>query len=78
MKKAGKIEPTDKTLAAARSFAKGHDEVQFERVYGEELAYYVHDKDDDDCCVGYPLYVLVDAALRCRWADADESLDIMH
>lgn len=78
MGKTEKIKPTDKTLAAARSFAKGHDEVKFERVYGEELAYYVHDKADDGCCVGYPLYVLVDAALHCRWADADESLDIMH
>ena len=71
------MKPNKQTFAAAKLFTTGHDEVIFEAEYGDEVAYYVHDYANDGACVGYPLYVLVDKNLNCRYSDWQESLAIM-
>ena len=66
-----------KLIDAAARFAVGHDEVVPERRFGQYCAFYVHDKANDGCKVGLPLYVLVDEYQHCRWATDEESLEIM-
>ena len=73
------IKPTQETFLAAKTFAieHGHDEVIYEEVLGDEVAYYVHDRELDGACAGFPLYILVDKDLNCRFSSWEESLAVM-